>query len=187
MARIRDVAVTLDPAVEEALGFRASDLVELTLRYSDAAIRHAARLADRSRTGPDCALLGNDPARFAGETQSVPAAVTVAEVQAARRWWSADRLGDAAFRCSGRQRGVRALEWATADPGSSLTRRRPAISLSGSVAGGGRFRHHFVRSVPISKRDVGLIRYWRSDLGLDWRIMDHRLRLPLCRLGFVAF
>jgi hypothetical protein len=117
IARTRDVAVALDPAVEAALGFRASDLVEFTLRYGDAAIRHAAAAWPiAARTGPDRALLCNDPARFTWETQSVPATVTAAEVRVARRWWSADRLGDAAFRCSGRERAVRALEWATADP-----------------------------------------------------------------------
>lgn len=111
-----DVAHALDPATEEHLGFRATDLVELALRYMDAAVRNAApHWPDRPRTEPDRDRLARDPAAFTLATVAIPAVVTPAEIAAARRWSSADRLGAAASQCSSPTRALKAAEWATID------------------------------------------------------------------------
>jgi hypothetical protein len=111
-----DVAYALDPAAEQRLGFRATDLVELSLRYMDAGVRNAApHWPDRSRTEPDRERLARDPVAFTLATLAIPAVVTPEEIAAARCWVSADRLGDAATRCSNSDRALRAAEWATLD------------------------------------------------------------------------
>lgn len=113
-----DVAYALDPAAEQQLGFGATDLVEVALRYMDAAVRNAAQYwSDRPRTDPGRDRLGRDPAAFTLATVAIPASVVSEEIAAARRWASADRLGDAAARCSRPPRALRAAEWATLDQG----------------------------------------------------------------------
>ena len=111
-----DVAHALDSATEEHLGFRATDLVELALRYMDAAVRNAApHWSERPRTEPDRQRLARDPAAFTLATVGIPVVVTPAEIAAARRWLAGDRLGSATLQCSSPTRATKAAEWATLD------------------------------------------------------------------------
>jgi hypothetical protein len=101
------------------LGFRASDLIEVGLRYGDAATRRAAASwPSGARGGPDVYLLRNDPERFTVETWVTPASVTTAEVLAARRWWSSDRLAEAASHSTNRPRAAAAGRVGDRNPGA---------------------------------------------------------------------
>jgi hypothetical protein len=112
----REAALVIDRQCSEQYGFRSSDLVELGLRYADAAVTH---MAPSWPVGP------------------VVAALTAAEVDAACGWWARDRLAEQVEECIDPAAAGRALDWATyvdVDEPVSCTAPQRSSALQGCLA-----------------------------------------------------
>lgn len=111
-----DASASVDARCAARFGFRAHDLIEVVLRYGDAEVRHmAAAWPNNERNGPPVDRAQTAPEWFGARVREIPAQVTKAEVQAARRWWAVDRLGAAAAAATEPAAALRAIEWATCD------------------------------------------------------------------------
>ncbi len=96
--------------------------------------------------------------------------MTANEVAAARRWWSADRLGDAASQCIDRSRAALAADWATADCGAFADAEFTGYL---AVRSGGR-RWAYPASLTLARLNEMLERLYREacDESCDSRLAD---------------
>ncbi len=119
---ILDMTASIDHECYEHFGFRAGDLLEIGLRYINAAVEHMnAAWPAGDRGGPPLDVQAQlRPTSFGDQVRAVPARVSSQEIRAARRWWAADRLAAAAAESTDLAAARRALVWATAPAPAAL-------------------------------------------------------------------
>lgn len=125
---LQDTSASIDRACRAAHGFGASDLLEVALRYIDAAVENAApSWPDGSRGGPPLDERAQTrPDWFGAKVRATPVEVSEPEVDAARRWWASDRLAAVAGACTDPRAAARAVAWATSADAAS---DQPSLAL----------------------------------------------------------